>query len=171
MPRFTSVIIFLALSSSAALAEVCPKFVCGPGNFLYGKFTDPKDPLKEPSDPLWEGFFTPGQMYDYVTRFNISDLKIETPQLDCYEFCVAKNMLLPSNADPAKKAKYWMFEETCLEGTCAKCTCAGASVKCTGGGNMQQPRARVNVGSAGENVGRTWGTHGKDNRWFDDGSF
>ncbi|CAI5520602.1 unnamed protein product [Closterium sp. Naga37s-1] len=38
-------------------------------------------------------------------------------------------------------------------------TCAGANVKRTGGSDMQQPRAEVNVASAGEDVGRTWGTH------------
>ncbi|CAI5527718.1 unnamed protein product [Closterium sp. Naga37s-1] len=40
-------------------------------------------------------------------------------------------------------------------GNVTRGTCAGASVKRTGGSNMQQPCARVNVGSAGENVGRT----------------
>ncbi|CAI5955580.1 unnamed protein product [Closterium sp. NIES-64] len=74
-----SVLVCLALFATAAYADVCPKFVCGPGNFLYGKFTDPSDPYKEPSDPL--------------------------------------------NFNSANKAKYWMFEETCLEGSGGICTC------------------------------------------------
>ncbi|CAI7888486.1 unnamed protein product [Closterium sp. NIES-54] len=61
-------------------------------------------------------------MYNYE-KFNISDDKIATPQLDCYKVCEAYNMQLPSNDNSAKKAKYWMFEETCLEGTGGICTC------------------------------------------------
>ncbi|CAI5506688.1 unnamed protein product [Closterium sp. Naga37s-1] len=117
-----SILVCLALFATVAYADVCPKFVCGPGNFLYGKFTDPKDPYKEPADPLFEAYFTPGQMYNYA-KDNVTDDKIETPQLDCYKVCDSYNMKLPSNFNSANKAKYWMFEETCLEGTGGICTC------------------------------------------------
>ncbi|CAI5462506.1 unnamed protein product [Closterium sp. Yama58-4] len=121
MARFTTVFICLTLCASAALAEVCPKFVCGPGNFLYGKFTDPTDPLNEPTDPLVEAYFTTGQMYNYE-KIDVNDPLILTPQLDCYKVCVDYKKK-PGCEDPLKKAKYWMFEETCLDGNGGICTC------------------------------------------------
>ncbi|CAI7765510.1 unnamed protein product [Closterium sp. NIES-53] len=121
MARFTSVFICLALCASAALAEVCPKFVCGPGNFLYGKFTDPINAIKEPADPLLEAYFTAGQMEVYE-KMDVVDPLIATPQLDCYKVCVDYNKK-PGNDNPAKKAKYWMFEEICLDATGGVCAC------------------------------------------------
>ncbi|CAI5510910.1 unnamed protein product, partial [Closterium sp. Naga37s-1] len=44
-------------------------------------------------------------------------------------------------------------------GNVTRGTCTGASVKRTGGSDMQQPRAAANVGSKGAEVCRTWGTH------------
>ncbi|GJP57030.1 hypothetical protein CLOM_g16069 [Closterium sp. NIES-68] len=122
MARVALAVLFVSLCASVALAEVCPGFVCGPGNFKQGKFTDPTDPYKEPADPLHEAYFTPGQMYQYE-KFNISDDLIATPQLDCYKVCEYYNMQLPSNDNSANKAKYWMFEETCLDATGGICTC------------------------------------------------
>ncbi|CAI5535202.1 unnamed protein product [Closterium sp. Naga37s-1] len=121
------IVVLLSVTSiHTAYADVCPKFTCGQGNFLYGKFTDRVDPLEEP-EPLVEAYFTGGQMYNYDS-YNISDETIADANTDCYKFCSGWN----AKRKPGEvKAKYWMFEETCLEATGGICTCF-ASTQCNG---------------------------------------
>ncbi|CAI5469753.1 unnamed protein product [Closterium sp. Yama58-4] len=60
-------------------------------------------------------------MYNYE-KIDVNDPLILTPQLDCYKVCVDYKKK-PGCEDPLKKAKYWMFEETCLDGNGGICTC------------------------------------------------
>eukprot|EP00475_Leptophrys_vorax_P025755 TRINITY_DN36015_c0_g2_i3.p1 TRINITY_DN36015_c0_g2~~TRINITY_DN36015_c0_g2_i3.p1 ORF type:complete len:440 (-),score=22.80 TRINITY_DN36015_c0_g2_i3:157-1476(-) len=124
MAHRLAVVLCLALLVNVALADVCPTYVCGPGNYKVGKFNDPKTPLNPRAipDPLIEAYFTAGQMYNYA-QYNITDEKISNPQLECYKLCVGFNSKLPMNENSANKAKYWMFEETCLDATGGICTC------------------------------------------------
>lgn len=111
-------------------AEPCPSFTCGEGKFLQGKFIDPSNPSNvylEPPEPVLEAFFTAGQMY-YYSHYNITDETVSDPPVDCYRLCAGYN----ANRKPGDaEAKYWMFEETCLEASGGTCTCYAKS-QCDG---------------------------------------
>ncbi|GJP67913.1 hypothetical protein CLOP_g24671 [Closterium sp. NIES-67] len=120
--------LLILLSASIANALLCPNFQCGEGLFTLGKFLDPNTPsdvFLEPSDPLVEAYFFPGQMYNY-NQYNIFDEMLSDPYTDCYRFCAGYNSKLPADATIDSKAKYWMFEETCVDGNGGICACYNA---------------------------------------------
>ncbi|GJP67918.1 hypothetical protein CLOP_g24676 [Closterium sp. NIES-67] len=95
--------LLILLSASIANALLCPNFQCGEGLFTLGKFLDPNTPsdvFLEPSDPLVEAYFFPGQMYNY-NQYNIFDEMLSDPYTDCYRFCAGYNSKLPADAGSA----------------------------------------------------------------------